>query len=124
MPAIDIVRCSSCEVAFDAGWGGYTYATAPDGKRVVCPHPSEFHRAEEVTGLNWSEAHARGLIGFSSYCLCFECHTFFELDLDRDIKQCPRCASLQVRSARGAVGAACPVCHKGKFVEVPTGMMS
>lgn len=124
MPLINIIKCRKCGVAFPPGWGGYTYASADDGSRVVCPHPREFDRAKEVTGLEWSAAQAAGRIGFNSYCMCFSCGHQFELDLDRDIKRCPKCAALEVRSARGTLACKCPHCHEGDFYEESTGMVS
>jgi len=124
MPSINITKCRKCGVAFPSGWGGYTYALAEDGRRIDCPHPGEFRRAEEITGMEWEEARAAGRIGFGSYCMCFTCGHQFELDLDRDIKRCPKCAALDVRSARGALACECPHCHSGVFYEESTGLLS
>ena len=124
MPVINNVKCRKCGVSFPSGWGGYTYALAGDGRRIVCPHPGEFSHAQKITGIKWSEAVAAGLIGFSSYCMCFSCGHQFELDLDRDIKRCPKCSMHEVRSARGALGCKCPHCQDGVFYEENTGMVS
>ncbi len=100
------------------------YALADDGQRVRCPHPYEYSTVEKVTGMDGDEARASGRVGYSSYCMCFSCGHQFELDLDRDSKQCPKCAALEVRSAKGALACECPHCHAGVFYEHDTGVRS
>src|SRR5262245_21658444 len=59
----------------------------------------------------------KGRIGETTHCLCFTCLHTFDLDLHRDIKRCPPCASQDVKSGRGAVGCTCPKCGKGAIHE-------
>ncbi len=124
MPAIDNIRCSSCGLKFPSGWGGYTYVTDSVGHRILCAHPGEARQIKEVTGLEWGEAWRTGRIGKISYCMCFSCTAQFELDLDRDTKRCPKCGSLDVKSANGAITCTCPQCKTRVFQVEPTGMFS
>jgi hypothetical protein len=124
MPAINIIKCDSCGLAFPSGWGHYCYATDQKGQRIICGHPGEARVAKEVTGLDWAAARAVGLLGLQSYCLCFDCLAQVELDLDKDIKRCPKCQSLNVKSANGAIASRRPKCKNGVFREESTGMFS
>ena len=124
MPPTSFVTCDHCGLAFPGGWGRYCYAVDSDGKRVVCRHPGEDRDAKKVTGMEWSEAVAAARIGSASHCMCFDCSEQFDLDLDRDEKKCPKCNSLNVRSADGAVGSRCPKCKTGIFREHYTGVMT
>lgn len=124
MPAITKIKCSNCKVSFPSGWGGCLYALSDDEQRIVCPHPGEGVTIEKVTGMKWDEAHAAGRIGFISNCMCFSCGHQFTLDLDRDIKRCPKCNALEVRSANGALACECPHCHDGVFREFETGAVT
>lgn len=123
MPHINVIKCPSCKLAFPPGWGSYVYALDEDGRRIVCGHPGEFSQAERITGMKWSEAEGAGRVGSARFCMCFACLHQFDLDLDREIKRCPKCLSLEVRSARGALGCDCPRCGKARFVEESTGLI-
>jgi hypothetical protein len=124
MPPVSVIKCEHCGLAFPGGWGNYCYAVDSNGKRVVCPHPGEARKARDVTGMEWSEALAAARIGYASPCMCFECSEQFNLDLDRDEKKCPKCGSLKVRSANGAVGSKCPKCKIGVFRKHDTGIIT
>jgi hypothetical protein len=118
---ITTIECSNCGASFPSGQGGYLYALSDEGERILCPHPGEGVTIKRVTGMDWEEAGAAGRVGFIRYCMCFSCGYQFELDLDRDIKQCPKCEALEVRSAKGALACECPHCHGGVFRERETG---
>jgi hypothetical protein len=122
MPLISTIKCDRCDLALPTGSGGYVYALNTAGERIVCPHPIEWDTAKRVTGLDWHAARSKGLIGHVSYCLCFACTHQFELDVNRDVKQCPHCKSLNVCTANASLGAQCPRCHEGSMVEVPIGV--
>lgn len=124
MPPINITKCDHCGLAFPIGWGSYTYATDDSGHRIVCGHPDEMEEVRAITGMEWSEARAASWIGHASHCMCFDCAEQFDLDLDRDVKKCPVCGSLHVRSAHGAVAEKCPRCKTGVFREEWTGGVS
>jgi hypothetical protein len=112
-----VVRCNTCGIALPPGWGNM-YGLANDGKRITSSEPHRgVHEASQVTGMNYEQMRRAGRIGFLSFCMCFGCCHQFELDLDRDIKRCPKCSSLDIKSARGALSAKCPRCHSGIFVE-------
>jgi hypothetical protein len=120
LPYLFEYRCYRCNLAYPTGWGGYRYYIRESGERVAVPH-SDPKIVYEVTGLTARHAQAEGRAGFASYCLCFDCLAQFDLDVERDVKQCPRCSSLNVRTARGSVGALCPSCKVGRFLEHNTG---
>lgn len=122
MPLISRFKCNRCDFAFPSGWGGYTYAIDGEGRRVVCGHPGESQAVSRVTGLSWVDAEAAGRVGRAWYCACFDCCAQFDLDLDRDIKQCPQCRSLRVKSAYGAIALPCPKCRLGQIVKERTGV--
>jgi hypothetical protein len=113
MPVISLYSCNKCDFQFPEGWGGYTYAVDRRGCRVVCPHPSEGHAIEEVTGLSYAEACEAGLVGHAQHCVCLDCLKQFDLDLERDASACPDCSSARVRSLRASVGKPCPRCKIG-----------
>ena len=98
------------------------YVLDAAGERIACPHPIERDTVEHVTGLDWKAARQKGLLGYVSDCICFGCTHQLEIDVERDIKQCPQCESLQVRTAKASVGAKCPRCHEGLIVEEPIGV--
>ena len=74
--------------------------------------------------MEWGEARKAGRIGQSTYCMCFACAEQFELDLGRDVKRCPECGCLDVRSAHAAIGCRCPKCNTRVFHEETTGIVS
>ena len=121
---ITLTKCRNCELKFKGRTCGYMYVRADDGKRICCPHPGEYSTVERVTGMDGDEARAIGRVGHISHCMCFQCLHQFELDLDRDMKQCPECKSLDVKSAYGALGCECPQCHTGVLYEHDTGVRS
>src|SRR5437763_5617790 len=100
MPIISRYSCNRCDFEMPTGWGSYMYAIDSEGKRVVCPHPGELCAAEQITGLDYSQARLAGRIGYARDCVCLSCLHQFELDLDRDARVCPRCAAAQVSTMR------------------------
>jgi predicted Zn-ribbon and HTH transcriptional regulator len=122
MPLIATIKCNQCDLQLPTGAGGYLYALNSAGERIVCPHPMEMKTVQRVTGLDWHGARTRGFLGHVSYCLCFTCTHQFELDVERDPKQCPECKSLEVRTANASLGAQCPRCHKETLVEEALGI--
>jgi hypothetical protein len=122
MPLIATIKCDTCDLHLPTGAGGYMYVLDAKGKRIPCPHPVEMHTIERITGFDWHGARTKGLLGHVSYCLCFACTYQFELDVERDVKQCPKCGSLEVRTANGALAARCPQCHQGLLTEEALGV--
>ena len=122
MPLLSTIKCNRCDLTLPSGAGGYMYVLNAVGERVVCSHPGEWDTIEQVTGLDWYAARQKGLLGHVSYCLCFECTHQLEIDVDRDVKQCPQCKSLHVRTANACLGGQCPRCHEGLMVEEPIGV--
>ena len=90
--------------------------------RVVCPHPLEESTIRRITGLTWHEARSKGLIGHVTDCLCFECGEQCQLDLERDVKKCAKCNSLNLRSAAACLGSNCPRCKDTEFAEAHIGI--
>jgi hypothetical protein len=120
MPWLYDYKCDHCGLAFPTGWRGHAYVTRKSGERVLCSL-LDAKEVQEITGLTPRQAEADGRYGFLSNCLCFDCLAQFNLDVDRDVKQCPKCGSLKVRTAKGSVGALCPACKVGCFRERNTG---
>lgn len=117
MPVNSRYTCNTCDFELPTGWGGYTYAVDEHGQRKCCPHPGEVYAIHRITGMNYTEARAARRAGFAQHCLCTECLTQFDLDLERDALVCPACSAPQVRSLRSLIGQECPRCKVGIIEE-------
>lgn len=106
------LQCDQCDYEIYASQAGYPYVIW-DGGEYSLPHPIEETSLKEYTGLMWREAMERGILQRKAECLCFACAAQFRLDVDREIKRCPKCASYEVRTFRGAINARCPSCNQG-----------
>ncbi len=53
MPEISNYKCNKCEFSMPQGWGRFSYALNKEGERIVCSHPGETRKAEEITGLSF-----------------------------------------------------------------------
>lgn len=124
MPAIYTYRCNQCDFRLPFGWGGIMYVSDDEGKRIVCRHPGEMMQVRMVLGNDATEELIRERTGFLSNCFCMVCQSQFQLDLKRDTRICPDCASLEVVSANEAVGHSCPKCKTGTIVTKDTGIMT
>ena len=139
MPHIFEYKCSLCEFTMPTGWGGYMYVIDNNGRRIVCPHPGEASVVAEILkidedtlfGFPWllrsDDAPVQLLeerTGFNSYCVCLDCVSQFELDIDRDERKCPKCGSEKVRTEPEMVGEPCPKCKKGTVELIDTHRMS
>ena len=139
MPPINRYECNKCGFAFPTGWGGYMYVETDKGERILCQHPIEGSTVAQVLGPNTSPELIRERTGYASFCICLDCQYKFSADLkddkanpwrsgwpakDKDERVCPSCKSKSVRSVYELIGKTCPVCGKGKIVEIPTGMIS
>jgi hypothetical protein len=113
-----------CEFHFPSGWGGYTYVTDLNGNRIICPHPLEDERIRKVLGEEASWELIQERTGFNSDCVCLECLTQFNLDLDRDPRICIKCRSGNVRTLNELIDQQCPKCKKGMIREIDTGIIS
>jgi hypothetical protein len=60
--------------------------------------------------------------GFNSYCLCLDCLQQFKLDIEKDNRICPVCASNRVKTEEELVGSECPKCGKGDIEKLFTGV--
>jgi len=108
--------CDGCDTRVEAiDTDGY--------ERIQCSHPSEYATVESVLGPDVSEEIVDQRTGYNSYCVCLSCLSQFELDLDRDERQCPKCGVTDVKSEEELVDEPCPKCPTGTFVEVSTGAM-
>jgi hypothetical protein len=111
-------RCEECEFKFPANRpGGVLYVFDEFGKRLTLRVGFEQADALELTGEDIRVLEPTGRLGYLSDCVCKTCIHQFTIDLDRDVKQCPQCQSMQVASARGAVGGPCPSCKTGTIRE-------
>ena len=66
------IACNQCDYARRA-IASITVAIKADGSEVVCPHPIEFTRAEEATGLSWRELKRAGRIRYRYAMVCLGC---------------------------------------------------
>lgn len=98
------------------------YAINSKGQREVCPHPGELRIAQEITGMLWEEAEARGLVGTHTYCVCLDCLTQCEINMKKDAVECSSCGSKNIVSEIDLVGKKCPKCKVGDFQEIITGI--
>lgn len=103
------------------------YVVNDQGKRMACPHPSEFETIKEVTGYSLFDPNIpKGaiIIGFNSDCLCPACLNKFDLDVTKDERKCPKCGSGEVHTSEEMVGKECPRCHKGIIEKIDSGCIS
>lgn len=127
MPEIYDYECDACGFSLPSGWGDYMYVVNNRGKRVVCPHPSEFETVKRVTGHDLFDPNTpRGtiMIGTNSHCLCTACLSKFDLDVNVDERKCPKCGSEKVYTEEEMVGKECPRCRKGIIEKMDTGFIS
>lgn len=118
MPQIHRHECNQCGLELPSGWGGHTYVQDPHGHRIICPHPGEGAKVRDVTGLDMAAASQAGLVGLASNCICGSCFEQFDLDLERDSRKCPACASQNVCSVQELIDHPCPRCKTGLIKEV------
>ena len=113
--------CDDCSFAFPTDRpGGFIYVIDEHMERIATAFGCEVTQAVELTGIEIRVLERAGRLGYLSDCICRECLQQFSIDLDRDPKQCPQCESVNVVSARGAVGSKCPHCSKGTVRELVT----
>jgi hypothetical protein len=96
------------------------YAVNLLGNREVCPHPGEKRRVQKITKLSFGDAKQRGLVGTISYCVCLNCLSQQNFDLENDRLICGNCGSNEIISEKSLVGRKCPKCHEGDFEEIET----
>jgi hypothetical protein len=139
MPPISRFKCDKCDFEFPTGWGGFMYVENDKGERIPCTHPIEGYTIAQVLGRNAPPELVRSRTGFNSFCICLDCQYKFAADLNDDKanpwrsgfptrekneRECPQCRSKNVKSVYELLGKTCPVCRKGKIVEIPTGLIS
>ena len=140
MPAINLYKCTNCDLSLPSGWGGYTYVKDDNDNKVVCPHPGESVTIAKVLGLNRNDISGFPWIpqvyddkvldlliertGFNSHCICLNCLNQFDLDVDTDERICSNCNSDQVKTELEQVGQQCPKCKTGKVEMFETGIIS
>ena len=146
MPPIYEHHCDTCEFTMPSGWGGYMYVQAKicatcgeliheiedfcvgcgartetvdtaGYERITCTHPLEHKEVERVLGANPSEEKRNNRTGFNSHCVCRDCLSQCELDVERDKRQCPDCESPRVRTLDELVDEPCPNCEEGTFIQ-------
>lgn len=113
MPLIERFGCNKCEFQFPTGWGSYVYAIDARGARIVCPHPGEVRSVQEITGMSYEDAKLAGRVGAARYAVCLACLHQFDIDLEKDERRCPKCATSEIQTALEAVGQLCPACNVG-----------
>lgn len=127
MPRIYEYECDACGFSLPSGWGEYMYVVNHQGKRIACPHPSEFETIKKVTGYDFFDPNRpKGaiIIGSYSHCICPACLNKFDLDVNKDERKCPKCGSGEVHTEEEMVGKECPRCRKGIIKKINTGAIS
>lgn len=115
MAPIYAYHCTHCDFELPSGLIGNHYVVNPDGERVTVGEMLHDDQIERISGMEYWSAFNHGLLGFHFHCVCFECLATFDMDLEKDIKKCPQCESLHVKSFQGSLGATCPKCEVGKI---------
>ena len=105
--------CTNCGYELPGGMLQMSYALTNDGEKTYLSEAMDDYEVSKITGMNYWDAFHEGLIGSDVHCLCFDCLATFDMDLDKEIKKCPKCESLNVKSSRGSVGSKCPKCKRG-----------
>jgi primosomal protein N' len=134
MPIINEYKCDNCGFKLPTGWGGHTYVEDDEGKRIVCPHPSEYGTIRRVLGENAPPKLVAKRVGYNTYCICLNCLNQFEADFGyekrtifnffrrgKDRRECPKCKSHKIRTELEIVGKKCPKCKEGKITETMIG---
>ena len=145
MSGIFEYKCSRCKFKLPEGRGHYLYVETDKGERVVCGHPAERRIVEEVLGERPSLEVVQERTGFNSDRVCLDCLHQFEADLgetgyspyeeqldklkprlkqEKDKRECPKCRSMNVKTALELVDETCPKCKEGVIEEVFTGEIS
>ena len=92
------------------------------GRRIVCPHPSEYSTVEKVLGEKASRETIEQRTGFNSFCLCLDCMENLKIDLKRDERICPHCSSNRVLTVDELVDNICPKCGEGTIEKIEFGV--
>ena len=137
MPYIYSYKCNQCDFHLPPGWGGYTYVEDSNSNRILCAHPLEFSKIEDILGEDASEELISKKKGFNSYCVFISCLHQFEADLgekdwwnyvrqedkiEKDKRLCPICKSKNVKTEQEMVGELCPKCRKGTIETICIGI--
>ncbi|MFC2018734.1 hypothetical protein ACFLU4_02095 [Chloroflexota bacterium] len=145
MPPIDEYKCKKCGFTLPEGWGMYFYVVDDKGRRIVCGHPGERRKVEEVLGKKATLELIRERTGFNSDCICLSCLHQFPANLgesgwspfgdftapigarvrpSKDKRECPKCKSIKVKTVFEMVGETCPKCKEGIIEQIWTGLVS
>lgn len=143
MPSITEYKCNKCGFELKPGWGGYAYILDHGCKRVADPHLIIFGKIvsgpilqralepfREFLRRIWKPYYQRFIQmmgevrGFNYYCLCLDCLTELELDVEKEERKCRKCGSKNVRIERELVGLPCPKCKEGTIEEIMTGKIA
>ncbi len=111
MPPIGEFRCSAC--AFALPIGRLLYVVNAAGERVKAPHPLEFAILQNVFGRQPAPEETRTRTGWLAFCVCPGCRATFEVDLDREGKNCPVCPQSALLEGEELEGKRCPICAQG-----------
>ena len=121
MPVIYNYHCTNCNLSFPWGWGSYMYVKNSCGEKIVCPHPAEMCVVYEVLGEDASDELVREMTVHNSYCICLSCLSQFEMDVDKETRNCPICDSSQIRTVLELENDVCPKCNIGAIIQKDTG---
>jgi len=145
MPLVNEYKCNKCGFTLPEGWGVLLYVLDDNGESIICRHPDEKRDVEKVLGEAASLDTIRERTGFISFCVCLDCLHQFKADFGesgwspyeddiaeikprflhaKDVRDCPKCNSENVKTELELVGEACPKCKEGIIEETRTEAIS
>src|SRR5258706_10697365 len=84
--------CNNCQLSLNDHISDRMYAIDSEGKRIMCLHPAEEGMAYQILG-NVSKEEFSARTGVMYPYICLYCAHEFQLDIKRDINECPNCHS-------------------------------
>jgi hypothetical protein len=114
--------CSHCQFSLRSlEWRGRPYIVSADGERAIGPILTKVLPTPDKTEEGISRVEIKRESGFLSECLCLKCLKRFELDLERDKRQCEHCGSTDIKPVGDLMNGRCPKCKVGFLQKTLTG---
>lgn len=114
--------CNNCELNLNDHKADRMYAVNDEGKRIMCFHPGEMRRAYAILG-DVTDEEFKTRTGVMYPYVCLDCAHEFQMDLERDLKECTNCHSKNFEMVPKMGGKQCPRCKTGIIEEFETGMI-
>lgn len=138
MPNLCSSKCDKCDFETSVSSGGYLYVKDESGKRIVCPHPLEYHTIAEVLKISRDDAFAwlqkeyekiteetkkkiQSNTGMNFQYICLDCCSENYLDKTVDEMKCGKCGSTNLKYVADLVGQTCPKCKEGTVQMIKKG---